>query len=234
MSGSVVYPVTYSQPVTEVIPAYVYGEYSDDDNIGTFFIVANTLTQQYVSFFHDVNLPIYTNPLIVGSLLDWVINGIYGLPRSLIQVGTNEVYGVIDTYPIDSLIIDGYRVVSKAAYNLMTDDTYRRVLTWHFYKGDGQQFTIKWLKRRIARFINLTNIYNTGIDDTSFVSVTVEANNVIAIVVKSSNPNASIFQQLLIDHLLELPFQYTFTLSITPVAPITGDNWSTDFSGDFA
>ena len=32
------------------------------------------------------------------------------------------------------------------------DDTYRRCLTWHYQKGDGKYFNIRWLKRRVMRF----------------------------------------------------------------------------------
>jgi hypothetical protein len=217
MSGSVVYPVTYGKPIqTNPAPAYVYGEYADDDNIQTFF--ANLLTQEYISFFYDVCLPIYTNTLIVGSLLDWVINGIYGLPRPLIQVGVNEVYGPIDTYPIDTLAIDSQRVVSQASYNFMTDDVYRRLLTWHFYKGDGHQFSIKWLKRRIARFIYTTNTVGTGIDDTSMVSVVLNANNEVAVTISSNNPLALTLQTLMLNGLVELPFQYSFTVVVEAVS----------------
>jgi hypothetical protein len=33
------------------------------------------------------------------------------------------------------------------------DDTYRRILTWHFYKGDGKYCSTEWLKRRVWRFL---------------------------------------------------------------------------------
>src|SRR5262245_51754337 len=35
---------------------------------------------------------------------------------------------------------------------VVNDDVYRRLLTWHFYKGDGKYASVEWLKRRIWRF----------------------------------------------------------------------------------
>jgi hypothetical protein len=35
---------------------------------------------------------------------------------------------------------------------LTDDDTYRRILTWHFYKQDGNYFSTEFLKRRVWRF----------------------------------------------------------------------------------
>jgi hypothetical protein len=36
---------------------------------------------------------------------------------------------------------------------LTNDDTYRRILTWHLYKGDGNYFSTEFIKRRVWRFL---------------------------------------------------------------------------------
>jgi hypothetical protein len=33
------------------------------------------------------------------------------------------------------------------------DDLYRRILTWHFFKGDGNYFSTRFMKRRVWRFL---------------------------------------------------------------------------------
>ena len=45
----------------------------------------------------------------------------------------------------------------------VTDDVFKRILTWHFYKGDGKNFSVRWLKRRIWRFLQGAN--GTDFDD---------------------------------------------------------------------
>jgi hypothetical protein len=222
------FPPTYSQPVQQVIPAYPYGEYADDDNVTSFFDAANELTQNYVSFFYGLNLPIYTQASIAGDFCDWVINGIYGLYRQPIQTGVNEVYGPINTFPIDTLDIDGFKIVSQASYFLMSDDIFKRCLTWAFYKGDGRQFSIPWLKRRIMRFLNGTNGMAPPIDQTYTVSVTLQAENAVTITIPSSNPMAQMFQVLVQNALLELPFQFSFTVVLSSGNPTyLGNNGGT-------
>jgi hypothetical protein len=40
---------------------------------------------------------------------------------------------------------------------LTNDDTYRRILTWHFFKQDGNYFSTEFLKRRVWRFCYCPN-----------------------------------------------------------------------------
>jgi hypothetical protein len=46
---------------------------------------------------------------------------------------------------------------------LTDDDTYRRIITWHFFKQDGRYFSTEFLKRRIWRFL-----YNKDGKSTDF------------------------------------------------------------------
>jgi hypothetical protein len=64
-----------------VIPSYLYTWYQDDDDLQAFVATYNSMTQTYVNWFNQIGLPIYPGVLIVGSLLDWVAEGIYGYTR---------------------------------------------------------------------------------------------------------------------------------------------------------
>jgi hypothetical protein len=77
---------------------------------------------------------------------------------------------------------------------LTDDDLFKRILTWHLYKGDGKLFNIRWLKRRIMRFLTgeqggngqsaagtPSNADMYPPDETYFVSVTFGANNEVNI-----------------------------------------------------
>ncbi len=45
-------------------------------------------------------------------------------------------------------------------------------MTWNFYKGDGNVFNVRWLKRRIMRFLIGTNGAAPNVDQTYGISVT--------------------------------------------------------------
>jgi hypothetical protein len=62
-----------------------------------------------------------------------------------------------------------------------SDDVFRRCITWNFYKGDGNTFNIRWLKRRIQRFLNGVNGTAPNIDNTYGISVSFGANNFVSI-----------------------------------------------------
>jgi hypothetical protein len=70
---------------------------------------------------------------------------------------------------------------------LTDDDLYRRILTWHFFKGDGNYFSTRFLKRRIWRFLYGTNGWSWNefgegdIADTRQISISLGANRNITI-----------------------------------------------------
>ena len=98
--------------------------------------------------------------------------------------------------------------------SLANDDIYQRTITWNFYKGDGYQFNIRWLKNRVYRFLTQANGIAAPIPNTYKVGVTFSTGNIVTITIGSSiNAYASILQALINAGALELPFQYTFTVS---------------------
>ena len=136
-----------------IIPSYPYVQYNDDPNIVAFFSAYNSIAQAYLNQFNIINLPVYTNPQITGYLLDWVASGLYGNPRPALSVGNLVSAGTwnSDQYNIDDY--NKYKEVSIGQFYETTDDVYKRVLTWNLYKGDGKQFTITWLKKRVMRWL---------------------------------------------------------------------------------
>jgi len=86
-----------------------------------------------------------------------------GLPIGTIIHDRDEFRYFADPYP-NWEVTSGAAVQTRFALNeivrigpedavLTSDDVYRRILTWHFYKGDGNYLSIRWLKRRVWRFI---------------------------------------------------------------------------------
>lgn len=137
--------------LSATVPAYLFQEYSDDDNLQAIFGAHNAFTQGYVDWFNQINLPVYTG--LTGPLLDWVCTGLYGLPRPIIPTQAGPGIGLLESYPYNSLEFNQFFTAATQTFYTVSDDIYKRILTWQFFKGDGFNFTIPWLKRRVARFL---------------------------------------------------------------------------------
>lgn len=98
--------------------------------------------------------------------------------------------------------------------NTANDDFYKRVITWNFYRGDGYQFNVSWLKNRVYRFLAQANGVPVPIPNTYDISVTFSTGNMVAIHIGSAlNANAPVLQALIDSNVLSLPFQYTFKVT---------------------
>jgi hypothetical protein len=164
IDGSPPFPPGSVTGLTGVIPSYLYQEYSDDDDLQGFVAAQNTMQQDYVDTFNALNLPIYSGPIVSKALLDWVGQGVYGMLRPLIGTGMPLQIGPLNTWAPNWKPYPTPPVVQPVAINeidqltvgdiaLTNDDVYRRILTWHFYKGSRKYFSVRWLKRRIWRFL---------------------------------------------------------------------------------
>jgi hypothetical protein len=169
--GSGAFPPLGVTGLTTVLPSYLYQEYSDDDDLQGWVDAINTKQQDFVDTFNALNLPIYTGQpsLVQGKLLDWVGQGLYGMARPALDTGKPDLQGPLNTYgcnwlvpmwdlPIDQSVAGKFGLNMIVLYGpenvvLTDDDIYRRVLTWHFYKGDGKYISVPWLKRRVWRFL---------------------------------------------------------------------------------
>jgi hypothetical protein len=156
--------------LTTVIPSYLYQEYSDDDDLQGFVAAQNQSQQDFVDTFNALNLPIYTGQpsLVAGALLDWVGSGVYGMARPALSSGQPVVMGPLNTwgpnwiFPNWGTVPSGVSVtfglnelqqLSVGNVVVTDDDLYRRILTWHLFKGDTNYFSIRFLKRRVWRFL---------------------------------------------------------------------------------
>jgi hypothetical protein len=167
-AGSPPFPPPGVTGLTTVIPSYLYQQYTDDDDLQGFVQVQNEMQQDYVDTFNALNLPIYTGPIVEGALLDWVGRGLYGMSRPSLGSGLSNLFGPLNTWGCNwiapmwftydkSMEVEfGLNEISLyGPFNVYVtnDDTYRRILTWHFFKTDGRYFDIRFLKRRIWRFL---------------------------------------------------------------------------------
>lgn len=170
-------------PVLDVIPSYLYVEYKDDDDLQAFVSAYNDMAQNYVDWFNDVGLPIYTG--LSGSLLDWVAEGLYGITRPSLASGQNKNVGPFNTYVFneEGVGFNTHKVIGPSNVTVTTDDIFKRIITWAFFKGDGNVFNVRWLKRRIMRFLLGKSGVNFNVDETYPISVTFGVGNQVNITI---------------------------------------------------
>jgi hypothetical protein len=166
--GAAPFPPLSVTGMTTVIPSYLYQQYSDDDDLQGWCECQNLMQQDYVDTFNALNLPIYPGPIVSGALLDWVARGVYGMSRPALRTGIPQVMGPLNTYGPNWLVpmwqevgphesikfaLNVWMLVGPGNVVIANDDVYRRILTWHFYKGDGNYWSVRFLKRRVWRFL---------------------------------------------------------------------------------
>jgi hypothetical protein len=209
---------------TQIIPAVPYWQYNDDPNISAFFDATNTMSQEFVDWFNQINLPVYAgNPLLTGALLDWVLTGLYNLPRPVLPSNLSQSVGTYNSHEFNTNPYNDYvpSIVNESF--VTTDDIYRRIATWNLYTGDGSTFTVSWLKRRIKRFLTGANGTdatstigaNTYVEDTYEVSVTFQPNQQCTITVDTTDGDAVMWDTLkaaINSGACQMPFMYTFVL----------------------
>ena len=200
-----------SLPLQQVIPSYLYKEYSDDDDLQAFVDSQNALAQGYLDWFNQTPLGLYTAPNINGGLLDWVGQGVYGISRPVLSSVTSQTIAGLNSAAYDTVELDGFRYTSSGTASPASDDIYKRVLTWNLYRGDGQFFTIGWLKNRVNRFLY-------GVNGTDYPvlneppSITVSGNTFTISVF--NDPFLQSLKQALANGAIALPFQYNYTFVI--------------------
>lgn len=144
--------------------SYLYGEYSDDQDLVASRKVFNAQVQSIYSWLINTCLSDYRQDPVSGALLDWVGLGVYGMARRLTIPGSG---GLVKSPWADGawaeavwagLVVnrDGASVVN------LTDDLFRRALTWNTYLADGSVFTTTWLRRRVIRFLYGANGFDVN------------------------------------------------------------------------
>lgn len=196
------------------IRSYLYEQYKDDDNLQASRRAYNELMQAYVDWFNQFSLGFYTADVISGTLLDWVGLGLYGVARPVLSSGQNPDEGPYNTFMFNELAFNELRAEGASDVTVTSDDIYKRILTWRLYRGDGKTFNMLWLKRRCKRFLFGVNGTDIPIDNTYEISASYAANRQINIVLPPVE-NATILKEAIDTGTLDLPFQYTFSVTIS-------------------
>ncbi|MBU9525062.1 hypothetical protein [Burkholderia multivorans] len=146
-----------TKPLQQVIPSYLYKEYEDDASLQAFVDSFNALSQGYLDWFNQAPLGLYTSPFITGPLLDWIGRGLYGIRRPVLASQISTRLAGYNANPYNTIAYNAQYYSASQTASIANDDIYKRVLTWHLYRGDGMQFCMQWLKNRVNRFVNGAN-----------------------------------------------------------------------------
>lgn len=146
-----------TRPLQGIIPSYLYKEYQDDASLQAFVDSFSGLSQGYLDWFNQTPLGLYTSPFVTGTLLDWIGRGVYGISRPVLASQSSTRLAGYNANPYNTIAYNAQFFSASQTASIANDDIYKRVLTWHTYRGDGMQFSMQWLKNRISRFINGVN-----------------------------------------------------------------------------
>lgn len=201
--------------LTKTIPSYLYTEYADDSDLQGFVDAYNSLSQEQITWFATVGLPIYTG--LSGQLLDWVAAGLYGLYRPVVPTSSSKLIGPINTWTPNEIPINSVSKTNTGSFALASDDVFKRMMTWYLFKGDGFQFSTLWLKKRITRFLFGVNGVNYNIGQTYQASVQFGGGNEVMIHIEGpvANNMDVILAYCIKSGITPLPFQYSFDVSLT-------------------
>lgn len=199
----------------KTLPAYVFTQFNDDEYVRAFFEVYNETVQTYLDAFNEMALPCWTSPLITGYLLDWIALGIYGQARPAVQLLNFEAArGPYDTVEYDVIAYAHIQNYKSGQYAYMSDDVFKRVLTWNFYKNDGFGFSVPWLKRRIARFIHGTDGTDPPLQNTFDVSVTSSGGKFTLNIPDYGDGSAETLRSVIQQGFVKLPFIYSYDINL--------------------
>jgi hypothetical protein len=174
--------VTSSFPVSKITPSYLYVQYNDDDDLQAFVASYNAMAQSIMDWFCSVQLPVYTG--LSGSLLDWIAAGVYGQTRPTLPYGVSPAIGPLNTYALNSWAMNAFDPGDPTVTSFVTtDDTFKRCITWNFYKGDGNVFNVRWLKRRVERFLTGVDGVDPGVSQTYEVRVIFGLGSLVNIII---------------------------------------------------
>lgn len=205
-------------PLQNIIPSYAYQQYADDENIVAFFTAYNELAQSYLAWFNATPLGLYTSPNVTGPLLDWVGKGIYGIPRPVFSTLSTRFIGAsLDGVPLNTIAMNGSRLISSGGAVLANDDFYKRTITWLTYIGDGRMFNPMILRKRIARFLYGINGSDVPLSYAGVINIAVFTSPSVSYgiyIPASANPASSYFKQAFESGILSFPFQLKATVTI--------------------
>lgn len=197
----------------KLVKSYVYQQYRDDADIIALFDAYNQIAQDYLKTFLSHSPAIYIDDVWTSGELTYLAWFLWGQRRWYSDYASSiDLEGAIDELPIDWISAGGSLPKPRQKL-LINDDTFRRIMTWNLYRGDGAQFTIPWLKKRIKRWMIGVNGYAPLFGDANEISVNI-SNKIVNISVVTTDTSLLLsLQAALYSGALNVPAGFTFNFS---------------------
>lgn len=200
-----------------IAPAYAYQQYSDDENITAFFSAYNDLIKETISWMVGHPMALYIGTALTGDLLTYCAYCLYGQFRYKISyTELRSILGPINSTDVNRFAVNETSIDKRYSGTTISDDLFKRVLTWNFYKGDGLNFSVPWLKRRVMRFLTGENGHAWRFNNTLPVSVTTEGRKVSITITPNGIDSdlIAILGRIISNGILNIPPSFVFSISI--------------------
>lgn len=199
----------------KIIAAYLYQQYQDDEDLLAFVKVFNQMSQDYLDTFNNLELPIYTRDPVAGELLDWVAEGLYGLARPVLPTTAvdDDLFRRVITWHV--LKGDGRvfwirwlkRRVAQFLFgtngvSFNVDQTYRISVI----QDAAQNVTIRIIN-------NLITVQGGAVYGAPLLNDFAYDEMLYTLQPYTPIPEAALLQQAMQSGILEMPFQFTFTVT---------------------
>lgn len=204
-------------PLQSVIPSYLYQQYADDQNLQAFVDAYNAIAQSYLDWFNQTPFGVYTSASVSGQLLDWIGQGVFGIPRPVFStLSTTYLTDAVNQLPTNTLATDGSSHRQNGTAVTANDDFYKRAITWATYIGDGRVCNATVLRKRIARFLYGKNGGDITLSQAQSIQIAVQTSPLkYAITLPSSaDPAATFFKEAFESGALAFPFQLAATVTV--------------------
>jgi hypothetical protein len=195
------------QPDSGIGTVYVYpfvgNGFEKSKDVRALFDTCNAELDSIIQSLSRLNLGLYLDK--EGAWLDWIAKGVFGFSRPSIAITELlSSQGGFNNFGFDKRGY-GYSVnANTTAFVTLTDDQFKKYLQWHLWRGDGYQFSIPWLKARVARFAGVA---------ISAVSISVTGS--LYTITLANSVDANILKYLFVSELLELPENNDYTVILT-------------------
>lgn len=213
--------------------SYLYGEYRDDPDLRATRTAYNQEANGIFQWMQQNPVADYRSSAVGSNLLDWVGLGLYNMSRKvLVSSSGGGATGSFGDVVMGHSPFAGGKITAPTSLALnLSDDQYRRAITWTIYAGDGWVFNTDWLRRRIARFMFVADGYGEfQVADLQLISIQwigLRSANVFITAPAMSSALALILSVGLSTGYLQIPLGYTINITL-----LNYQTAATDFGGD--